>query len=70
MLDENGLIRTGNIAWLTMHLDPQERTFAERVLRLAVKCRDAVAHGAMFDYTEDIRRTYRASPCQGDAARD
>jgi hypothetical protein len=58
MLDGNGLITIGNIAWLTRHLEPTERAFAEEVLRLAVKCRDAVAHGAVFDYTEDTRRIY------------
>lgn len=58
MMDENGLITTANIAWLTRHLEPQERVFAERVLRLAVKCRDSVAHGAIFDYTEEVRRIY------------
>ncbi|HWQ93147.1 MAG TPA: hypothetical protein VN673_15845 [Clostridia bacterium] len=58
MLDERGLISAGNIEWLTRHLEPQERAYAERVLRLAVKCRDAIAHGAVFEYTEEIRRLY------------
>jgi hypothetical protein len=58
MLDENGFISPGNITWLTNHLEPHEKVFAERVLRLAVKCRDAVAHGAVYLYTEEIRRIY------------
>ena len=58
MMDENGLLTVANILWLTEDLSPAEKPTAERVLRLAVKCRDAVAHGAVFDYTADIRKIY------------
>ncbi len=58
MMDENGLFTAANIFWLTEDLSPAEKPTAERVLRLAVKCRDAVAHGAVFDYTAEIRKVY------------
>ena len=58
MMDDNGLLTAANIFWLTEDLNPAEKLTAERVLLLAVKCRDAVAHGAVFDYTADIRKVY------------
>ena len=58
MMADNGLLTAANIIWLTEALSLAEKPTAERVLRLAVKCRDAVAHGAVFDYTADVRRIY------------
>lgn len=58
MMDDVGLISADNMAWLTRGLTAAERPVAERVLSLAVKCRNAVAHGAVFKYTEELRRVY------------
>ena len=58
MLDSRGLLSPDNIAWLVEHLDAAEKPIAERVLLLAMKCRDAVAHGAITDFSEEIRITY------------
>lgn len=58
MLDSNGLLSPSNVTWLTDHLDSTEKSTAERVLHLAMKCRDAFAHGAVFRFTEDIRTAY------------
>lgn len=58
MLDARGLLSPDNIAWLTSHLNFDEKQIAERVLFLAMKCRDAVAHGAISELSEEIRITY------------
>ena len=58
MMDDNGLLAQQNIDWLTRNLSPTEQSMAERVLRLAAKCRNAVAHGAIVRYTDDLRGTY------------
>jgi hypothetical protein len=58
MMDDVGLLSADNISWLTRGLTATEKPVAERVLSLAVKCRNAVAHGAVFEYTEELRRVY------------
>jgi hypothetical protein len=58
MLDSRGILAPDNIGWFVDHLTAAERPIAERVLVLAMKCRDAFAHGAVSQFTEDIRNTY------------
>lgn len=58
MMDPRGLLSQSNINWLTAHLEENERPTAERVLTLAAKARDAVAHGAVFQFTDDIHSVY------------
>jgi hypothetical protein len=55
MLDDRGLLSPGNLDMLTRHLAEGEREAAKRTLRLAAKTRDAVAHGAVLQMTEDFR---------------
>lgn len=58
MLNANELLTPDNIAWVIDHLNATEKPVAERFFQLAMKCRDAFAHGAIFQFTDDIRRTY------------
>lgn len=58
MLDTRGLLDPANIAWLTAHLNVSERRIAERVLALAMKCRNAIAHGAVTRFTNEVRIVY------------
>ncbi len=58
MLDSRGLLSPANVAFLTNHLNAAEKAVAERVLQLAMKCRNAVAHGAISQFTDEIRTTY------------
>jgi hypothetical protein len=58
MLDQKGLLSPENIEWLTLHLQPQEKEVAEKVLLLAMKCRNAFAHGAVIIYSDQIRSIY------------
>lgn len=58
MLDCEGLLSPDNISWLTSHLNSSERPVAERTLSLAMKCRNAFAHGAVTDYSEKVRTVY------------
>lgn len=58
MLDSRGLLSPANVAFLTDHLSASEKAVAERVLQLATKCRNAVAHGAISQFTDEIRSIY------------
>lgn len=58
MLDSSGLLAPDIIDWLVHHLEDGDKAIARRVLYFAVKCRDAFAHGAVYNFTEDTRRIY------------
>ena len=58
MLDDVGLLTQANVDLLIAHLDPADKPQAEKTLQLAVKCRDAFAHGAVWEYTDQLRVVY------------
>jgi hypothetical protein len=58
MMDEHGHIGPDRIAWLSQHLSAGDAAIANDVMRLAVKSRDAFAHGAVRAFTDDVRIAY------------
>jgi len=58
MIDGRGLLTADNKEWLTGHLSGADKDNALEVLRLATKCRDAVAHGAIHQFSADLLLVY------------
>ncbi len=59
MLDENGLLSEYNLNLLTQNLvTDEEKSIAKRTIKLASKCRDCFAHGAMHSIDENQRFIY------------
>ncbi len=52
MLDEKGLCRDGYLDQMVQHRDASCREVGKRVLRLAVRARNAMAHGAVIGFDE------------------
>ena len=58
MLDQRGLLANDKITWLKAHLSAGDETLVDDVMRLAVKSRDAFAHGAIMSFTPNDRNAY------------
>ena len=58
MLDHRGLLHNDNVQFLTQHLDESEAAVARRTLQLAAKCRNAYAHGAVTELTDNVHTLY------------
>lgn len=58
MIDGRGLISKDNLDWLTNHIPDAEKPNALEMLRLATKCRDAFAHGAIHNIDSDLLLVY------------
>jgi hypothetical protein len=58
MIDGVGLLTEANLLWLTSHIAENDRPNALEVLRLATKCRDAFAHGAVHEIDSDLLLVY------------
>lgn len=55
MMDDRGLLSTANLSLLTASMARKEAEVAQETLVLAAKSRNALAHGAMLSFTDDVR---------------
>ncbi len=58
MMDDRGYLAPDRLAWLKGNLEAGDAAIVDEVMPLAVKSRDAFAHGAVRTFAEDIRNAY------------
>lgn len=61
MLDENGFLANDFLTWIEAGLPAAEKADCQRTIKLAVRCRDAFAHGAIVTFDEATRKAYGAA---------